>query len=154
MQFWKRITGFGKSGIGYHIPPGCGKTEHLRLTSLLQSLFNFVSNEVNDTKFVAIGQVILRPYGSTFQRLQKATFNGYRINLWFSLLATRLIVPRQRSVKLQGFGMDMAGVVVTVGEHSDSMYNSVMWVIVKVRTPSMLLSCSLTVRALCDKGSR
>ena len=31
-QFWKRITGFGKSGIGYHIPPGCGKEEQLRLS--------------------------------------------------------------------------------------------------------------------------
>ena len=55
---------------GYHIPPGCGKTEHLRLTSLLQSPFNFVSNVDNDTEFVAIGQAILRPYGSTFQRPQ------------------------------------------------------------------------------------
>ena len=33
-QSRKRITGFGKFGIGYHIPPGCGKMEHLRLSSL------------------------------------------------------------------------------------------------------------------------
>ena len=51
-------------------PPGCGKTEHLRLSSLLQSPFNFVSYVDNDTEFVAIGQAILRPYGSTFRRFQ------------------------------------------------------------------------------------
>ena len=32
-QSRQRITGFGKFGIGYLIPPGCGKMEHLRLSA-------------------------------------------------------------------------------------------------------------------------
>ena len=51
--------------------------------------------------------------------------------------------------------MDMAGVVVAVGEDSDPMYGSVMWGIVQgTYAQCALLTCSLTVRALSDKGSR
>ena len=39
-QSRQRITGFGKFGIGYLIPPGCGNMEHLRLSALLQSPFH------------------------------------------------------------------------------------------------------------------
>ena len=48
----------------------------------------------NDTEFVAIGQVILRLYGKYFSTPSGcAAFDGYSINLWFSLLATRLLMP-------------------------------------------------------------
>ena len=50
--------------------------------------------------------------------------------------------------------MDMAGVVVAVGEDSDSMYNSVMWVIVKGTYAQYASDLHSTVRALSDKGSR
>ena len=70
-QSRQRITGFGKFGIGYLIPPGCGKMEHLRLSALLQSPFNLVSDVDDDTEFVAIGQAILGPYIGTFRRLQE-----------------------------------------------------------------------------------
>ena len=51
-QSRQRITGFGKFGIGFLIPPGCGKLEHLRLSALLQSPFNLVSDVDDDTEFV------------------------------------------------------------------------------------------------------
>ena len=70
-QSRQRITGFGKFEIGYLIPPGCGKMEHLRLSALLQSPFNLVSDVDDDTEFVAIGQAILGPYVGTFRRLQE-----------------------------------------------------------------------------------
>ena len=70
-QSRQRITGFGKFGIGYLIPPGCGKMEHLRLSALLQSPFNLVSDVDDDTEFVAIGQAILGPYVGTFRHLQE-----------------------------------------------------------------------------------
>ena len=55
----------------------------------------------------------------------------------------------------ESIGMDMAGVVVAVGEDSDPMYGSVMWGIVQgTYAQYALLTCSLTVRALSDKGSR
>ena len=69
-QSRQRITGFGKFGIGYLIPPGCGKMEHLRLSALLQSPFNLVSDVDDDTEFVAIGKAILGPYVGTSRRLQ------------------------------------------------------------------------------------
>ena len=65
-QSRQRITGFGKFGMGYLIPPGCGKMEHLRLSALLQSPFNLVSDVDDDTEFVAIGQAILGPYVGYF----------------------------------------------------------------------------------------
>ena len=69
-QTRQRITGFGKFGIGYLIPPGCGKMEHLRLSALLQSPFNLVSDVDDDTEFVAIA----RSWDHTlvlFRRLQE-----------------------------------------------------------------------------------
>ena len=45
--------------------------EHLRLSALLQSPFNLVSDVDDDTEFVAIGQAILGPYVGTFRRLQE-----------------------------------------------------------------------------------
>ena len=67
----QRITDFGKFGIGYLIPPGCGKMEHLRLSALLQSPINLVSDVDDDTEFVAIGHALLGPYVGTFRRLQE-----------------------------------------------------------------------------------
>ena len=55
----------------YLIPPGCGKMEHLRLSALLQSPFNLVSDVDDDTEFVAIGQALLGPYVGTFRRLHE-----------------------------------------------------------------------------------
>ena len=72
-QSRQRITGVGKFGMGYLIPPGCGKMEHLRLSALLQSPFNLVSDVDDDTEFVAIGQAILGPYVGTSRRLQEKT---------------------------------------------------------------------------------
>ena len=70
-QTRQKNTGFGKFGIGYLIPPGCGKMKHLRLSAPLQSPFNLVSDVDDDTEFVAIGQAILGPYVGTFRHLQE-----------------------------------------------------------------------------------
>ena len=70
-QTRQKITGFGKFGIGYLIPPGCGKMRHLQLSAQLQSPFSLVSDVDDDTEFVAIGQALLGPYVGTFRRLQE-----------------------------------------------------------------------------------
>ena len=50
--------------------------------------------------------------------------------------------------------MDMANVVVAVGEDSDSMYGSVMWFIVQGTYAQYVSTRSQTMKALQDKGSR
>ena len=70
-QARQRITGFGRFGIGYLIPPGSGKREHLRLSAQLKSPFSLVGDVDDDTEFVAIGQALLGPYIGTFRRLQE-----------------------------------------------------------------------------------
>ena len=57
--------------MGYLIPPGSGKREHLRLSAQLQSPFNLQGDVDDDTEFVAIGQALLGPYVGTFRRLQE-----------------------------------------------------------------------------------
>ena len=111
----------------------------------------------NDTEFVAIGQANLRPYNSIFQRLQDYSYHWLPYKPLVLPARNPIGRPRQKSVKFQvskAIGMDMAGVVVAVVEDSDSMCGSVMESSRRVRTPSMFLTCSLTVRALSDKGSR
>ena len=70
-QTRQKVTGFGKFGMGYLIPPGCGKREHLRLSAQLQSPFCLQGDVDDDTEFAAIGQALLGPYVGTFRRLQE-----------------------------------------------------------------------------------
>ena len=70
-QARQKITGFGKFGMGYLIPPGSGKREHLRLSAQLQSPFSLQGDVDDDTEFVAIGQALLGPYVGNFRRLQE-----------------------------------------------------------------------------------
>ena len=95
-----------------------------------------------------------------------AAFNGYRVNLWFSLLATRLVVPLSNenvfvptpgSVKLRAFRGHRHG-------HGGRRRRSWRRLRLDVRfcdvdhragyVRPVFLTCSLTVRALSDKGSR
>ena len=70
-QSRQKITGFGKFGMGYLIPSGNGKKDHLRLSAQLQSPFSLQGDVDDDTEFVAIGQALLQPYVGTFRRLQE-----------------------------------------------------------------------------------
>ena len=73
-QARQKITVFGRFGIGYLIPPGSGKREHLRLSAQLKSPSSLVGDVDDDTEFVAVGQALLGPYISTFRRLQEKSF--------------------------------------------------------------------------------
>ena len=57
--------------MGYLIPPGSGKREHLELSAQLQPPFSLQGDVDDDTEFVAIGQALLGPYVGTFRRLQE-----------------------------------------------------------------------------------
>ena len=70
-QARQKITGFGEFGMGYLVPPGCGKREHLRLSAQLRSPFSLQGDVDDDTVFVAIGQALLGPYVGTFRRQQE-----------------------------------------------------------------------------------
>ena len=127
------------------------------MSSLRLSPFNFVSNVDNDTEFVAIGQANLRPYNSIFQRLQDYSYQ------W--LPYKPLVLPARNPIgraapeirQVSGFQGHWHGHGGCSRRSCRRLRLDVRFCVEssrRVRTPSMFLTCSLTVRALSDKGSR